>query len=387
MSRGRAPAPIGEPHRDSYVDALRAASLVVVILWHWCFSVVIWTPQGPHLSNPIGTTHGLWLLTWVLQVMPVFFFVGGFVNQLTWRTTAASGHSYGAFLSRRLRRLAGPALIALAVGLVVLTLVRVADPASPWVGSSIIALLSPLWFLAIYVGLVALAPLTLWLHDRLQPLDLVVLGGLIAGVDLMRFRFDVGWIAWANFLLVWVFVHQFGYDYRRLITLTGNAQAAVAVAGAFALVVLTNFGIYPRSMVGVPQESISNMAPPTACIAALGIFQVGLVLVLRPPAQRLLRRPTVAAAVAWMTGNAMTVFLWHTWGFAIAWLLLRAAGVPVPEETTPLWWLERPLFLLLPALCTAPFWWLFHRFDRGIPSLTALVAGLRVPVLQDRRAP
>lgn len=362
--------------RDRYVDALRAASLFVVVMWHWVFSVLVWTPTGPHLSNPIGTTHGLWLLTWVFQVMPVFFFVGGFVNDLTWRSTTAAGLGYREFVNRRLRRLVGPAALALLAGLLLRSVLLLVVPEARWVGTSIIALLSPLWFLGVYVGLVVLTPVTARLHERFSPIDLVLLAALVSGVDLIRFHFGIGWIAWANFVLVWVFVHQLGYDYRKLLTLNGNAQAALALGGFFALVLLTNFGVYPRSMVGVPQESISNMGPPTACIAALGVFQVGLVLLLHPVGTRLLDRRRASLLVGWMTANAMTIFLWHTWGYAVAWSLLRAIGVPVPSTTDALWWFERPLFLVLPALCTIPFWWVFRRFDKGLPTVAALLQGL-----------
>jgi fucose 4-O-acetylase-like acetyltransferase len=363
--------------RDHYVDALRATSLFVVVLWHWAFSIVAWSPSGPHMSNPIGTTHGLWFLTWFLQVMPVFFFVGGFVNGLTWNSSRAEGLGYGTYLRRRLRRLLGPAAVAMGVGLTLYLALRAAKPDAVWVGTGVIALLSPLWFLCVYVALVTLTPLTSWLHERTSPADLVALVGLVGAVDLLRFRFDVGWVAWANFALIWLFVHQLGYDYRTLIRMDGRSQAALALGGFTALALLTNFGVYPRSMVGVPQEAISNMGPPTACIAALALFQVGLVLLLRPLGTKLLRRPGVRHVVDWLTANSMTIFLWHTWGFALAWALLRAAQLDVPTASTLLWWLERPLFLLLPAVCTIPFWWVFRRFDRGLPSLEHLLHALR----------
>jgi hypothetical protein len=57
--------------RDPFVDLVRAGSLVVVVLYHWCFTVFDWRADGPHASNPIGYTRGLWLLTWALQVMPL----------------------------------------------------------------------------------------------------------------------------------------------------------------------------------------------------------------------------------------------------------------------------------------------------------------------------
>ncbi len=48
-----------------------------------------------------------WLhpLTWVLQVMPVFFLVGGYANALSWRSARTRGETYGGWLRARLRRL------------------------------------------------------------------------------------------------------------------------------------------------------------------------------------------------------------------------------------------------------------------------------------------
>jgi hypothetical protein len=64
--------------RDRVVDFLRATSICVVVLWHWSLSITHW--DGDYalvMPNPIGYVPGKWAATWVLQVMPVFFFVGG----------------------------------------------------------------------------------------------------------------------------------------------------------------------------------------------------------------------------------------------------------------------------------------------------------------------
>ena len=66
--------------RDRAVDLLRAASIAVVVLGHWLMAVVAWTDGRFRTGNVLGMVPGLWAATWVLQVMPVFFFVGGFSN-------------------------------------------------------------------------------------------------------------------------------------------------------------------------------------------------------------------------------------------------------------------------------------------------------------------
>jgi hypothetical protein len=56
--------------RDLLLDLVRTGALAVVVLWHWVFTSVRWADDGPHVGNPVASTPGLWLLTWVLQVMP-----------------------------------------------------------------------------------------------------------------------------------------------------------------------------------------------------------------------------------------------------------------------------------------------------------------------------
>jgi hypothetical protein len=114
--------------RDPFVDALRAGSLLVVVVWHWAFSYLVWKADGPHSSNPIGTTTGLWLLTWVFQVMPVFFWVGGYAHRLTWESVQRSGGGYGAFVRRRLGRLLAPAAVLVALAAVVRVVLVVLFP-------------------------------------------------------------------------------------------------------------------------------------------------------------------------------------------------------------------------------------------------------------------
>jgi len=71
-------------------------------------------------TSAIGVTPGLWLFTWVFQVMPIFFFVGGFSNYVAYRAYRARGDSTGAFIRSRLERLLRPSLVFLAIWTVVL---------------------------------------------------------------------------------------------------------------------------------------------------------------------------------------------------------------------------------------------------------------------------
>src|SRR5690348_9567856 len=101
--------------RDRYVDFLRLASIGVVVLGHWLLAVVIWRGSTFRVGNVVGMTPGLWLATWALQVMPIFFFVGGFANAVTLDALERKGQGGVEFVAGRVARLLRPVAVLLAV--------------------------------------------------------------------------------------------------------------------------------------------------------------------------------------------------------------------------------------------------------------------------------
>ena len=129
------------PGRDAVLDVARAGALVVVVLWHWAFSTVALRPDGPHVGNPVGVVSGLWALTWLAQVMPLFFLVGGAVH-----AAALDARGPDGFVSRRLRRLLLPALpLLVPAGLLWFTAHSFGNEA---LARTIVLVVSPLWFAA-----------------------------------------------------------------------------------------------------------------------------------------------------------------------------------------------------------------------------------------------
>ncbi|MGW4469823.1 acyltransferase family protein [Nonomuraea sp. NPDC004354] len=352
--------------RDRYVDWLRAVSLITVVVWHWAFTILVWTPEGPSPTSPLGFTSGLWILTWLFQVLPLFFYVGGHVHLLSWRRACEHGTGIGAFVWRRIKALAIPALtlsgVWIAVGAVVTALFDV-----PWMWRVVLLVLSPLWFLIVYLMLIALLPVALWLHRRYDVLTLIWLGGAALVVDVVRLRYQVEWVGWLNMILVWGLAHQAGFFYDRIVALPRRYDVAVLWTGLFGLFGLVYSGLYPGSMVGVPGDKLSNMAPPTFVIVALLIFQIGLVEVLRPTMERVLERPAWKRVNDTINRFALPLFLFHTTGMAIAlgawWALF---GFPSADPRPNLmWWLERPFAIIGPLLCTLPVIYLFSRRGRA----------------------
>lgn len=137
------------------------------VVWgHWTMAAVT-VADGELVAGRILVlaewTHPL---TWVLQVMPVFFLVGGYANGLSWRSARARGATYGGWLRARTRRLTLPVVPVLvawfALGWVALRLGM--DPGTLRLASTVG--LVPTWFLASYILVVALAPLGLLAWER-----------------------------------------------------------------------------------------------------------------------------------------------------------------------------------------------------------------------------
>jgi len=152
--------------RDPFIDLCRAFSLLVVVLWHWVFTILVWRPDGPRASNPIGFTSQLWPLTWLLQVLPLFFFVGGYAHSQLWVRTRGTGGGYRAFVVGRLLRLAIPSVAVLLTWATLGALTVAAGGNDRWVGRGVKLVVSPLWFVGVYLLLVMLAPLALRAHER-----------------------------------------------------------------------------------------------------------------------------------------------------------------------------------------------------------------------------
>ncbi len=351
--------------RNAYVDWLRAVSLLVVIVWHWAFTLITWSrADGPHVTSPLGFTKGFWVLTWLLQVMPLFFYIGGYVHLRSWDRAKARGERLGRFVGRRLRQLAVPAVLLVVTWAALgAALGRYFEINGTVVGRTVKLIVSPLWFLAVYLMLIALLPVALWLHRRWGVLVLVWLGGLAMSVDVLRFHFHLDALAWLNMIFVWALAHQAGFFYDKTVAALRQVDWALLWAGLFGLVGLVFSGLYPGSMVGVPGDRFSNMAPPTFVMVALLLFQVGVVEVLRPTMERVLARPRWAAATGAITRFALPLYLFHSTGMALARFLTWRLGLHATDETPPdlTWWLLRPVAILGPLVCTLPVIFLFGR--------------------------
>jgi fucose 4-O-acetylase-like acetyltransferase len=372
--------------RERYVDFLRALSIMVVVFGHWLAAVVVWRDGAIGGHNALDVVNGIWALTWVLQVMPLFFFVGGFANLKTWRAVRVQGADYTEYLHARVVRLMKPTAIFIAFWMV-LTFVLENFTARPadGLGAATRLMGGPLWFLGVYLVVVTVAPVMVMLHERFRVTTVLGLGVGAAAIDIARIAFEVPGIGFLNFAVVWMFVHQLGFFYADG-TFDRKSRAffaALTAAGFTGLVVLTNIGVYSRSMVGVGDGAVSNNAPPSVCICFLAMAMIGAAMLFRPAATRMLMRRRVWAATIGVNTVIMTAYLWHLSAMVLAVLVIYPLGWPQPEAGTLAWWALRPLWLAILTLFLIPFVATLGRFERPrrstprrLPSTQSLAGGV-----------
>ncbi|MGC0327600.1 hypothetical protein RKD23_000590 [Streptomyces sp. SAI-170] len=350
--------------RDRYVDLLRVASLTVVVLGHWLMAAV--TPDG-EVGNLLAVVPGLQILTWALQVMPVFFFVGGFSHALAHR----SRPQYAVFLRARLQRLLRPTMVFIGAWSALALAVQLLGADDGLTGVALRLVAQPLWFIGIYLAMVAFTPPLLRLHGRWGWGAFAALVGGAVLVDVLRFAAGVPYVAFLNFGLVWLAIHQLGFLRADGLIRRPALLAAVGLVGAALLV---GFGPYPLSMVGMPGEKVSNMAPPTLALLCHGLWLVGAVELLKRPGARFTARARVWRAVVAANGVAMTAFLWHLTAMLGVYGTLLALGIRLPQPASAAWWAQVPVRLAAAAALTALLVTLFRRFEQP-PAVAAARAG------------
>ncbi|MFN2321119.1 MAG: acyltransferase, partial [Dermatophilaceae bacterium] len=351
--------------RNRVVDFLRALAITVVVLGHWLIAAVV-IRDGEVVPDAV-LNIAAWShpLTWVFQVMPVFFLVGGYANALSWRSARVAGVPYAGWLRARLTRLGAPVIPLLVTWLVLATSAyTLGMPGSTLRLASQVALV-PTWFLAAYILVVMVAPATLVLWERWRWWSIVA--GLLLSLAIDAVSIGTGelLVGFANYLVAWATVHQLGYAWVDGALASRLRRLALAGAGLAGLVLAVWVGPYPLSMIGVDGADLNNSYPTRVTMLLLGMLQGGVILLAERPLARWLEglRPWMATIA--VNARIMTLYLWHLTAMVLLIglsLLLGGAGL----QWAPLsgaWWATRPLWLGVLAVMVLGFVALLGRFE------------------------
>jgi hypothetical protein len=356
--------------RDRYVDFLRGLAIAMVALGHWLVVVPTYANGSFDGVNALATVPLMRWLSWLFEVMPLFFMVGGYANARSWRSARRDGRSWSEWVRGRYQRLLRPTLVFLGVWVVVAVVLRAVGVDPHLVHTLAWLVVVPLWFLAVYIVVVALAPPMYRLHGRFGLRVPVALALAAIAVDVVRVHGGVAVVGYLNFLFVFGCCQQLGFFWMEGRLAAGRGRAALLLgSGLGALWLLTHVGPYPVSMVGVPGEAIANNAPPTITLLALGLAQAGLVMLVRGPVDRWLHRPRVWASVIGVNAHAMTVHLWHFTALVLVAVVVLPLGlVPSPADGSAVWWAVRlgSVVVLSAALLTLVA--AFGRVERRVPA-------------------
>jgi hypothetical protein len=342
------------PTRNRAVDLYRAAAMAVVALGHWLGMVAVLDHGRLDGGNLLDFSPGYWWITWIGQVMPLFFFVGGFASATSLRSAERKGIPPADWIATRLRRMVTPAAALAGFWAVALCL------AGPLGGFGIASMGAvgaaiPLWFLANYTIDTALAPFTFrWFRSR--PLVLVAaLATAFALGEAAAFA-GIPYVPQVNWVIGWLGFQVAGFAWQDGRLPTGRALAGLAAACWVLAIMAVHSGPWPAVMLHHGGIDHSPTHPPSTALLLYGFAYSLTAAALAPMVTRWLERsPRAWRGTIAANGVAMSVYLWHmTAAVAVAGCAYLVGLLPNVEPGTSAWWLTKIPFVLLNLAVLVP---------------------------------
>ncbi|MFE2034182.1 acyltransferase [Streptomyces scopuliridis] len=299
-------------HRDRAIDGLRALALLAVPTGHWLLGGFTLDEGGAlHNASPLATFGGFAPVSWVLQMLGIFFLVGGYASVLSYRRRKSTT---AAWLRQRVVRLGRPVLGVTAVWAAAMPLLYALGVPGTTLRTGSTLVIQPLWFVGVYTVVTALTPYCVRAAHKLGGWAAAPLLVSVAVVDFLRYGpyADTmpSWLSMVNILPGWLFAYQLGVSWGE--GRIGRRGARVLlIGGTLLFAALLIVFHYPASMVGVPGETRTNSHPPSLLVLALAAAQSGAAILLRDRIGRLLSRPALWAPVVVINLCAMTILCWH----------------------------------------------------------------------------
>jgi hypothetical protein len=339
----------------------------MVVVGHW-LAFALFVEGGVLTGRNVQQVWppGNWL-TWVFQVMPVFFLVGGYGNAASWSRRREAVTPL-AWVGAKVWRLLLPTSVLLVTVVAAMSVLRLAGVAEHLVDLMAGQIGIPLWFLAVYLVVVPLTPVLVAAVGRR---GLAVPAGLLGAAlvaDGLFVHAGLPLIGYLNYAFFWIGVYALGVTWRTgAMPSTRPAAALLTLGGLTAALLLVWLGPYPVSMLAAEGEAVQNNGPPSAALVSLALAQTGVVLLLQPHVERWCARPRVWVGVAIVNVHAMTLYLWHMVAGVLAALVFFAVGlVERAVPPSPEWWMWRPVWFSLCIPILVLLIAVFGRFERRV---------------------
>ncbi|GDY32223.1 phospholipase A2 [Gandjariella thermophila] len=336
---------------DRYLTFLRLVGLALPVLGESLSTVAHWAG--------VDTARLAWL-TWVLQAVPVFFFAGGQANLAGWRAVRERAGGFGRYLAGRTSWLLRPVLAFVLAWLVVplpLEVLGVPRERLEEIGRLIA---HPLWSLGVYLVVVAATPVMAWLHRHARLATPAVLAVAVPALDVLRTLPGWGLLGAVNVVVLALLLQQCGFLYADgvLQRLPGPVLGGAAALGALGLAWLIIVAGYSATMMAGRGGN-----PPTICLLALAVSQIGLAVLLRDRAAGWLDRHGPWHAVSFIRSAPMTLYLGYLAGLLVGTGVVGALSARVGLGRA-LAWLGQPRWLVALVLLLVPLLAAFLRFER-----------------------
>ena len=341
-------------NRNRAVDFFRAVSMGVVAVGHWLGMVMVLDADGDLVAgNLLDFSPSLWWVTWIGQVMPLFFFVGGFASASSLLSAQRKGLPPQTWVAHRLRRMMAPAAVLAAFWVGLLGLGTLLGHGGI-VGQGAVAAAIPLWFLANYTIDLALAPYTFRWFQRSPGGLLAVLAGAFAVCEAANLA-GIPVLPQINWVIGWLLFQVAGFAWQQGLLPRGRSLVAAAGALWALTIAAVAAGPWPATMLHHGGLDHSPTHPPSGAFLLFGLAYCATAAALAPALDRWLARSergwtaTVAASSV-----AMSVYLWHMTAAVIVHAVVLFAGrVPQVEPGTTAFWATKPLALAATAVVLA----------------------------------
>jgi peptidoglycan/LPS O-acetylase OafA/YrhL len=346
--------------RNRAVDFYRAIAMLAVAVGHWmAIAVAVDADGGLIAGNALQFQPELSWLTWVFQVMPLFFVVGGFSSAMSLDSHTRRGGRRQDWVIARLRRMVAPTAVLGGAWLALLTMGVIADAAfgiglMPVLAAGAVGAAIPLWFLSNYTVDTAIAPYVLPAFRR-SPRRVLTAGiGLFLALELLRMADVDGplhYLPYLNWVLGWLLFQVLGFAWRDGLLPEGRRLAAVAAGTWAAAIAAVTVGPWPVAMVHFPGLDNSPTHPPSLALMLFGAAYATTALAFAPAVSAFLAANRRAwAAVVAANSVALSVYLWHMTAAAItAGLFYTFGWLPTAAIGSTTWWLEKAPLLVASA--------------------------------------